>query len=71
MAYMLMNQRRCRGLYGCGESGAVGPLEASRGAEVDWASIWRTLIVVNRQLTPHGGIETPAERINTGVAATG
>ena len=27
------------------ESGAVGPLEASRGAEVDWASVWRTLIV--------------------------
>jgi len=45
MAYMLMNQRRRRGFYGGRESGAVGPLEASRGAEVDWASIWQTLIV--------------------------
>ncbi len=45
MACMLMNQRRRRGLYGGRESGAVGPLEASRGAEVDWASVWRTLIV--------------------------
>ena len=23
------------------------------------------------QLTPHGGVETPAERINAGVASTG
>ncbi len=26
---------------------------------------------VYHQLTPHGGIETPAERINAGVALTG
>ncbi len=45
MACMLMNQRRRRGLHGGRESGAVGPLEASRGTEVDWASVWRTLIV--------------------------
>jgi len=45
MACMLMNPRRRRGLYGGRESGAVGPLEASRGTEVDWASVWRTLIV--------------------------
>jgi len=51
MAYMLVNQRRRRGLYGGRESGAVGPLDASRGAEVDWASVWRTLIVC---LSPAG-----------------
>ncbi len=39
MQCMLMNQRRCRGLYGGRESGAAGPLEASRGAEADWASV--------------------------------
>ncbi len=41
---MLMNQRRGRGFYGGRESGAVGPLEASRGAEVDWATGYRFAI---------------------------
>jgi len=31
--------------HGGREGGIVGPLEASRGAEVDRASVWRTLIV--------------------------
>jgi len=42
---MLMNQKCRRGLYGGRESGAVGPPETSRGAEVDWASVWQNLIV--------------------------
>ncbi len=52
MACMLMNQRRRGGLYGGRESGAVGPLEASRGAEFDWASVWRTLIVCLSPVPP-------------------
>jgi len=31
--------------HGDREGGVVGPLEASRGAKVNWASVWRTLIV--------------------------
>ncbi|MCH9025786.1 MAG: hypothetical protein IIA05_01570 [Proteobacteria bacterium] len=31
--------------HGGRESGVVEPLESSRGAEVDWARIWRTFIV--------------------------
>jgi len=69
---MLMNQRRRRGLYGGRESGAVGPLEASRGAELDWARVCGEPSSSDYyQLTPHGGIETVAERINAGVASTG
>jgi len=45
MVCMLMNQRRPRGLHGGRKSGAVGPLEASKGTEVDWVSVWRTLVV--------------------------
>jgi len=71
MACMLMNQRRCRGLYGGRESGAVGPLEASRGAEADWASVWRTLIVCLSRVDAAWGVESAAERINAGVASTG
>ncbi len=52
MACMLMNQRIRRGHYGDRESGAVGPLEASRGAEVDWASVWRSRLG-ERLANPH------------------
>ena len=31
--------------HGDREGGVVGPLETSRGAEVDWASVCRTLII--------------------------
>jgi len=71
MAYMLMIQRRRRSLYGGRESGVVGPLEARRGAEVDWMSVWQTLIVCLSPVDAARGIETPAERINAGVASTG
>ncbi len=62
MACMLMNQRRRRGLHGSRESGAVGPLEASRGAEVDWASVWRTLIVRLSPVDAARGGSKPQQR---------
>ncbi len=42
-ACMLMNLKETSSSHSSRESGVTGPLEASRGAEVEWASIWRTL----------------------------
>ncbi len=60
MACMLMNQRRRRGLYGGRESGAGGPLEATRGAEVDWAGVWQTLIVCLSPIDAARGDRNPS-----------
>jgi hypothetical protein len=57
MARMLINQRIGRDLYGGRESGAVVPLEASRGAEVAWASIgqiWKLLLAFEQDETIGG-----------------
>ncbi len=68
MAYMLMNQRRRRGLYGGRESGAVGSLESSRGAEVDWASPGYPAAI-----SPHGffGSGPKSERLGLGDLLSG
>jgi hypothetical protein len=72
MAWMLMNQRRRQGLYGGRESRAVGPLGKRAGAlKSTERAFGEPTSSVYHQLTPHGGNETPAERINAGVASTG
>ena len=42
------------------ESGIVGPLEASRGTEFDWASVWQTLIVCLSPAGPARGDRNPS-----------
>ncbi len=46
--------------HGGRESGVVRPLEASRGAEVDWASVWRTLIVYLSPVNAAQGDRNPS-----------
>jgi len=60
MACMLMNQRRRRGLYGSRENGAVGPLKVSRGADVDWVSVWKTFIVCLSSVDAARGDRNPS-----------
>ena len=44
------------------EGGVEGPLEASRGAKVEWASIWRTLNRLFITSWPRTGGSRPQER---------
>ena len=44
------------------EGGVEGPLEASRGAKVEWASIWRTLNRLFISSWPRTGGSKPQQR---------
>jgi len=44
------------------EGGVEGPLEASRGAKVEWASIWRTLNRLFITSWPRTGGSKPQQR---------
>jgi len=49
-----------RRFHGDREGGVVGPLDASRGAEIDWASVWRTLIVCLSPVDAAHGDRSPS-----------
>jgi len=42
------------------EGGVEGPLEASRGAEVGWASVWQTLLVCLSPVDAARGYRNPS-----------
>jgi len=71
MACMLMIQRNRRGFTATEKAELWDRWKQAGAPKSTGRAFAEPSSSVYHQLTPHGGIETPAERINAGVASTG